>query len=71
MRAEEAWQTMEEPEALEAWDLESLAMMRRMTMVTMKKCAPYEAPGKAPVYASHPICAHQYFALLIQPPPNV
>ena len=26
---------MEEPEALEAWDLESLAMMRRMTMVTM------------------------------------
>ena len=26
---------MEEPEALEAWDLESLAMMRRMTIVTM------------------------------------
>ena len=36
-----------------------------------KKIAPYEAPGKAPVYASHPICAHLYFALLIQPPPNV
>ena len=35
MRAEEAWQTMEEPEALEAWDLESLTMMRMRTMVTM------------------------------------